>query len=115
MRRQKETDGRERRRRTREQKTKLVERWCESGLSRAEFCRQEGICYGSFLGWIAQWVEESAEAPEFVEVIEEPLAVRSPGEDSAIEMVAPNGWRVRMRGGVEIQNVERIVEVLSRC
>ncbi len=62
--------GRERRRRSSEEKADWVERWCESGLSRAEFCRQERIPYGSFVRWIAQWMEQEEARPEFVEVLE---------------------------------------------
>ncbi len=93
----------------------MVERWCESGLSRAGFCRREGICYGSFLAWIAQWVEETEEAPEFVEVIEEASAARSRAEDSGLELVAPNGWRVRVGTAFESRDLARVVEVLARC
>ena len=107
----------QRSRRSREQKAALVERWCESGLSRAEFCRREGICYGSFLGWIARWMEEeTAQAPEFVEVLEAaPDASGCDKESGGIELVAPSGWQVRLRGGFESRDLERIVEVLGRC
>jgi transposase-like protein len=102
-------------RRSKEEKAGLVERWCESGLSRAEFCRREGICYGSFLNWIGQWVDGTAEAPEFVEVVEETAQAESSVESGGIELVAPNGWRVRMSGAVVSRDLERVVEVLGRC
>lgn len=93
-----------------------MERWCESGLSRAEFCCREAICYGSFVRWIAQWMEREEEAPEFVEVVE---AVgdgsRSDEGSGGIELVAPNGWRVRVRSSFESRDLERVVEVLGRC
>jgi transposase-like protein len=105
-------------RRSREDKARLVERWCESGLSRAEFCRRQKICYGSFLGWIARWMEEeeAAQVPEFVEVLAAaPKVIRGDGESGGIELIAPNGWRVRLGGDFETRNLERIVEVLARC
>lgn len=115
-----EADDIHRGRRSREEKATLVEHWCESGLSRAEFCRREGICYGSFLNWIARWMEEeegAVQAPEFVEVLEAiPDGRTGASSGSAgIELVAPNGWRVRVGGGFESRDLERIVEVLARC
>jgi transposase-like protein len=110
--------GGRRYRRSEEEKAELIERWCESGLSRAEFCRREGISYGSFLGWIASWlVADAAEpAPEFVEVMEAE-SVRSPaqGESHGIELLAPDGWRVRVSGGFASEDLKRVLEVLGRC
>ena len=116
MRKEERVVGRERSRRSDEEKFGWVELWCESGLSRAEFCRREGIPYGSIVRWIAQWIEQEEAKPEFVEVREaRPEAGRSVAEAGGIELVAPNGWRVRMGGAVSKQELERVVEVLGRC
>lgn len=93
-----------------------MERWCESGLSRAEFCRREGVPYGSFVRWIAQWMEQEEAEPEFVEVLEAaPEVSRIVEEASGIELVAPNGWRVRVGSAIAMRDLERVVEVLGRC
>lgn len=116
MRKEKRPVDRRRSRRSSREKAELVERWCESGLSRAEFCRREEICYGSFVRWITQWMEQAEETPEFVEVVEAiPEASRSDDESGGIELVSPSGWRVRVRGGFESRDLERVVEVLGRC
>ena len=116
MRKEERVVCRGRSRRSKEEKFEWVELWCESGLSRAEFCRREGIPYGSFVRWIAQWIEQEEAKPEFVEVREAtPEAGRNGEETGGIELVAPNGWRVRMGSAVSKQELERVVEVLGRC
>lgn len=93
-----------------------MERWGESGLSRVEFCRREGIPYGSFVRWIAQWIEQEEADPEFVEVLEAtPEACKNVDANSGIELVAPNGWRVRVGSAIATRDLERVVEVLGRC
>ena len=107
------------RRRPEEEKAELIERWCESGLSRAEFCRRERICYGSFLNWITQWIGEEVPEPEaaveFLQVITAaPVQGTSEADGGVIEILAPNGWRVRVKAGFDSQDLHRVVEVLGR-
>ncbi len=102
----------ERRRWSCEQKDELVERWCESGLSRAEFCRREGLCYGRFLAWVAE-ASMAGGGPEFVEVLESEGA---PGGGSdRLEVVAPNGWKVCLGEGFDSRAVERLLGIVARC
>ena len=101
-----------------EQKSELVEGWCESGLTRAEYCRREGLGYGRFLAWIAQWAdraEEKASVPEFVEVRAAGGALEGNPDQPAIELVAPNGWRVRLGSDFESGALQRVLELLGRC
>ena len=109
---------RERRRWSSSEKLALVERWKRSGVSRAAFCRQEGLCYSNFLVWVAEWTNQQASGPEFVEVVEGeqwPKAVGEGRRSGSIELLAPNGWLVRLGGAFESRDLQRVVEVLGQC
>ena len=92
----------------------MIEGWCESGLSQAEFCRREKLCYSRFLAWV-EAVRAREDAPEFVEVLgtneRGPVAGGEPG----LEITAPNGWRVRVESGCDADTLQRVLEVVGRC
>jgi hypothetical protein len=83
-------------------------------LSQAEFCRREKLCYSRFLAWV-KTVRAAEDAPEFVEVVGRREGWPGRGAESALEITAPNGWRVRVEGGCEADALRRVLEVVGRC
>lgn len=100
------------------QKRQLVGQWQQSGVSRREFCRLSGLCYSAFLRW-------SREAPvdgnnRFVEVKFEKEARNISGlkMETAFdlaELVAPNGWRVRLPQNFDAGQMREVLKILDRC
>jgi transposase-like protein len=106
-------EGGRRRRRSRAEKDELIERWCESGLRRAEFCRREGLCYSRFLAWVKE-ASEGEEGGEFVEVVEEE-SQGVPERGRGLEVVAPNGWRICLGADFDVAAAQRLLEMVGRC
>ena len=100
---------------TAEQKAKLIEGWCESGLSQAEFCRREKLCYSRFLAWVEAVRARKEDAPEFVEVLGGNEGGAEWRVEPGLEITAPNGWRVRVESGCDADTLQRVLEVVGRC
>jgi transposase-like protein len=99
---------RQRRRWSNEERAALVGAWRQSGSSKLHFCQEHTLCYASFLRWVAQ--EADAGGAPLVEVrLEEPAAA------GALELVAPNGWRVRLAAGFAADPLRAVVRLLSQC
>jgi transposase-like protein len=102
--------GRRRRRWTLEERSALIAAWRQSGTSKASFCRERGLCYSNFVRWLAE--ETGAGMRSLVEVrMEEAAAL--PGAN--VELVAPNGWRVRLGRDFAGDNLRKILLVVSQC
>ena len=52
------------RRHTRKEQMQLITECRQSGLSDAEWCRQNGICVSTFYGWLQRLRNEACEIPE---------------------------------------------------
>jgi hypothetical protein len=99
---------------TRERQRELIAQWQQSGLSRAEFCRQRELCYGSFGNWMKREQEEAARctgALMEVRLTEDAVANAMTG----VELIAPNGWRVCLNENFEDARLMRLLKVVSRC
>lgn len=113
-------------RETRAAWARRVERWRRSGLTADRFAEQEGVNARTLAFWkwrlkrdgAAQVVTNFGSMAEkrvaFVEVIA-PRAAVSPGEtrSTAIEVVLPTGYRVRVAGGFERGTLVELLEVLE--
>lgn len=94
----------------------MVELWCESGLSRAEFCRREELPYLAFLRWVKAASGYEEESPQFVEVVtSDEIAPRAALGMGGSEVIAPNGWRVRLEGRWQAGKLAALLEVVGRC
>lgn len=81
-------------RRSREEWHRLVQRYEESGLSHAEFCRQEGLNVNTFRFWRSRTRAKDKGASPFVEVVPVP----DPESPWTIELELPGGATFRLRG-----------------
>ena len=87
-------------RRSRSEWQEILERFEASGLSKAEFCRQEGIAKGSFSRWMPQVAVDRGAARDegaFVELTgPRPAPVASLGAGE-LELFLPGGVRLRWK------------------
>lgn len=83
---------------------KHVEKQRSSGLTGAEYCRRQGINYGTFGYWVQRLREPQSEG-KFVEVGATP-------EQAAIE-VAVGKAVIRVPAGADMTQLRRLVEALS--
>jgi transposase len=99
-----------------EQWVKQVEKWKQSGLSKSEFCRREGINRGTFATWYRRY-KERAEKPSdgFVQI----RPSSSPSEQSerpqkieCIEITAGK-FTVRLPNNAGRQLIEDVLGALE--
>lgn len=101
-----------------EQKLELIARWEASGLSRVAFCRQERLCYGNFLNWLRQRTGRSAAELRIGDgggLLEVRLSDGVPEVRMRMEVVAPNGWRVRIEDEFAEGALRRVLSMLGQC
>lgn len=109
---------RRRRRWSWEQKLEVIARWEASELSRVAFCRQEGLGYGSFLGWLKRRKAGSAaELPGAGGggLLEVRLGDGVMENQARMEVVAPNGWRVRLGDEFAGEALRRVLHLVGQC
>jgi transposase-like protein len=86
-----------------------VIRWKESGLTKAEYCRQNGIHPNVLTRWITKYAEKE-ERGHFVKV-KTPLQ-RSEFK-SEIEVTLPSGIRIRMEADIHPIAMREIVNAIK--
>jgi hypothetical protein len=94
-----------------------VERWKKSGLSKSEFCRQEGIHRGTFSTWWRRYKEQRAEDESggFVElrpVVEEKRREGRHGSEYPAEICA-GGLCVKLNANADRPLIENIFKALE--
>lgn len=82
------------------ERERLIEQQEASGLSKKEFCRQEGINPGTFYGW----TKRKAGAPPRFAKVEMMLPGTAP-----IEVDLPNGVRIRVGTGGDVDQTARLI------
>jgi hypothetical protein len=93
-----------------------IEIWHESGLTQAEFCKQEKIPGSSFYHWVKKYKKEKEminlylkQYPGFIPVKVSP-PVNSFIEDPArIEISFPNGVRLSFPAGTNISQLKTLI------
>jgi len=101
---------------------KMVDRQADSGLSIRQFCEKEGISQPSFYAWRKRLVESQTNGRrtrkpgrrrdklgngrEFI-----PLRLRDSA--SALEVIHPLGYQVRVTGEVNLTALQQVLEVLD--
>ena len=108
---------RTRRRWSEEEKRQLVEQWKRSEQSRVVFSREKGLCYAAFL----RWTQETAagECGRFMEVKikRAPAGGGNSGSDvfELAELVAPNGWRIRLPQEFNARRIQEVIDLVASC
>ena len=103
--------GRPRRRFSAEEKTRVVEQYRESGLTRAEFCRREGVSLINLQRWLGK--QNGCGEARFVEV-----EARAVGERGRYRFGFEGGAWLEVEGGFderEVRVLADIVKEIARC
>jgi hypothetical protein len=79
-----------------------VQKWRESTRTKKEFCQQQGIKESTFGYWITRSNEKKKKG--FL-----PLAERPSGSASSLEIIYPNGVRIK----VSAQDLKSISQLIS--
>jgi transposase-like protein len=108
----------ERKRRSDAERTNIVERWQQSGLTARDFAAQEGLNVSSLYLWrqqlrAAQQPAGDAElrTPAFSELR---LAAEKP-PSSQVEIVARNGRVVRVRADISVRSLQHVLAAVEQC
>lgn len=94
----------------REQWAKRMRAWERSGLTRAAFCRSRGLKLHTFDYWRRELREASS---ALVPVVVESQQAAAPS--TVIEVLLPDGVRVRAPSGCEAARVASLVSALRAC
>jgi len=101
---------------------RLVERWEQSGLSQAEFCRRRDVNYGTFAWWKRQLGRPTGDVPKqpgrlakasrrFVEVrLASPLPAAP-----AYEVVLAGGRSIRVGAQFDLEILSRLIAAVESC
>lgn len=100
--------GREREAHARE----ALERFAESGLNQAAFCREEGISPVTLSRWLGEFgpAESPAASAGFVEV-----RLDRGGAGGAFELGLSGGRHLRIPAGFDVGDLARLLAVLERA
>jgi hypothetical protein len=92
-----------------------VRQWHGSGLSIAEFCRQQKLAAASFYNWRRTLAQRDAEATEFVpvRVLAEPVPAPSASAAAGLELVLDGGRRLRVGPAFDDATLRRLLAVLE--
>lgn len=90
-------------------------------MSGVEFARRHGLGSGSLYRW-GRLLGDDAEAEvpssspvESVTFAEVRIRDAAPQPEAPVEVVAPGGWVVRLRGRVDVEQLRAVLEVLPSC
>ena len=96
-----------RRRKTSDERQRLLVRFRESQMTQREFA----ACHGIGLSTLCKWLRIESTAPlspvQFKEVI-----VPNPSLRYAVEVVSPRGWIIRLQNGSEFQSLPALLQAL---
>lgn len=104
-----------------------VSRWRSSGLSVREFCRREALSEPSFYSWRRELArrEQNQAVPRRrsrprLRALQKPATfvpvqiIAPPSTNSAVEIILPDGRRVRLRPGFDRLTLEAVLDILER-
>lgn len=89
-----------------------VRRWEGSGLTKAEYCRQNGFHPNVLRRWIKQYSKDKGRegSGTFVKIRHQPLGRSEFGSD--VEFILPSGIKIRMGSDMHPMAVREIVSAI---
>ena len=100
----------------------VIKRQAESGLSVRQFCTKEQVSEPSFYAWRRKLVEARPDGKRTV-MSSRRVSTPKDGQDfiplklietvSAMEVVHPRGYRIRVTGEVNVTDLQRVLDVLD--
>lgn len=82
----------------------LIESCLSSGLTKREFCQQQGIKLSLFYYWQKRYRQHQEADAGFL-----PVQINGRQGASDIEIVYPNGVQVRLNGGVPLSFIRLLI------
>jgi len=107
----------QRRRRSADERSVVVERWQQSGLTASDFAAQEGLNASSLYLWRKQLkaAASDGEAGERKQVFSELRLSAASAQPSHVEVVARNGRVVRVHGGIDARTLQQVLAAVEQC
>ena len=104
-----------RQRRSVAERTELVERWKQSGLTAREFADQAGLTLSSLYLWNKQCQASTSSKHVSQSAFTELRLANVAASPVVIEVVARNGRIVRVPFDISVQTLRRVLEVVEQC
>jgi hypothetical protein len=102
----------DRRRTTAAERTKMMERYRASGLTRLAFCQREGISIYKLDSWLRR--EKSPQKGKGVVLREVPWSSSTTAGNWAMELISPGGWTIRRREPISVEEIGRLLRA-EKC
>ena len=102
----------ERRRRSRAEIAELIAAYRQSAQKQREFCRQRGIGLSTLQNYLRRERSNGQPKQRLLEVEVVPKATA--GASQALEILAPNGYRVMVVARFETEDLFRLLQVLEQ-
>jgi transposase-like protein len=99
--------GSVRRRRTPEQRQRLLARFHKSQMTQRDFAARHGIGMSTLSKWLRVEFKPKPPRVKFQEVVLPNASLRY-----AVEVVSPQGWMIRMQNGSEIESLPQLLRAL---
>ena len=96
-----------RRRKTAQQRQRLVTRFHKSQLTQRQFAAQHGIGLSTLSKWLRCEGKKSLPPVKFQEV-----SLPSPTPHLGVEVISPNGWVVRLHNCAELQTLPQLLRAV---
>lgn len=101
-----------------EDREQHIRAWCGSGLSKTEYCRQNGLQRSTFYRWCREEREEEQSTDGFIEIavdrFQQDKHEGEPAHPSVeIEIVLPNGYRLNIGKGFDPDTVVDVLDLLE--
>jgi len=96
-----------RRRKTTQQRHRLVTRFHHSQLTQRQFATRHGIGLSTLSKWLRHESKQSSPPVKFQEV-----ALPSVTSRWAVEVVSPQGWVIRLQNGSEVQALPQLLRAV---
>lgn len=99
--------GSVRRRRTAEQRQRVLVRFHKSQMTQRDFAVRHGIGMSTLSKWLRRENKAASPPIKFQEVVLPNTPLRY-----AVEVVSPQGWTVRLQNGSEVQTLSHVLQAL---
>jgi transposase-like protein len=96
-----------RRRKTSEERQRLVARFHKSQMTQRDFAVRHGIGMSTLSKWLRVEVKPKPPRVKFQEVVLPNTPLRY-----AVEVVSPQGWTVRLQNSSEIESLSQVLQAL---
>ncbi len=96
-----------RRRKTTQQRQRLVTRFHQGQLTQRQFAARHGIGLSTLSKWLRRESKQSSPPVKFQEV-----ALPSVTPRWAVEVASPNGWVVRLQNSAEVQTLPQLLRAV---